>query len=50
MDHVQLAAPPGTEDALRAFYVDVLGLAERAKPPVLAAIVFPELTDLPGWG
>lgn len=37
MDHIQLAAPPGTESALRAFYVDVLGLTERAKPPVLAA-------------
>ncbi|OIJ62972.1 VOC family protein [Streptomyces mangrovisoli] len=37
VDHVQLAAPPGSEDLLRAFYVDVLGMTEVAKPPVLAA-------------
>ncbi|MDT0424962.1 VOC family protein [Streptomyces evansiae] len=37
LDHVQLAAPPGSEDRLRAFYTDVLGLAELPKPPVLAA-------------
>ncbi|MBF9067807.1 VOC family protein [Streptacidiphilus fuscans] len=37
LDHVQLAAPPGTEDTLRAFYIDVLGLTEIPKPPVLAA-------------
>ena len=37
VDHVQLAAPPGTEDALRAYYVDVLGMTETPKPPVLAA-------------
>ncbi|MGC5536324.1 VOC family protein [Streptomyces sp. SR-10] len=37
VDHVQLAAPPGTEDALRAFYADVLGMTEIPKPPVLAA-------------
>ncbi|GGO55924.1 VOC family protein [Streptomyces lasiicapitis] len=37
VDHVQLAAPPGSEDALRAYYVDVLGMTEVAKPPVLAA-------------
>ncbi|WP_369235674.1 VOC family protein [Streptomyces sp. R21] len=37
VDHVQLAAPPGTEDALRAYYVDVLGMTEIPKPPVLAA-------------
>jgi len=35
--HVQLACPPGTEDALRAFYAGVLGLPEIAKPPALAA-------------
>ena len=28
--HVQLACPPGREDALRAFYGDVLGLEEIA--------------------
>ncbi|MFD4555034.1 VOC family protein [Streptomyces sp. NPDC058469] len=37
VDHVQLAAPPGSEDALRRYYVDVLGMAEIPKPPVLAA-------------
>ncbi|MEU0131001.1 VOC family protein [Streptomyces sp. NPDC006289] len=37
VDHVQLAAPPGSEDALRAFYVHVLGLTELPKPPALAA-------------
>ncbi|MCZ4511548.1 glyoxalase [Streptomyces sp. ActVer] len=37
VDHVQLAAPPGAEDALRAYYVDVLGMTEISKPVVLAA-------------
>ncbi|MFC9155718.1 VOC family protein [Streptomyces bauhiniae] len=37
IDHVQLAAPPGTEDALRAFYGGVLGMTEVPKPPALAA-------------
>ncbi|MGW1069223.1 VOC family protein [Streptomyces aureus] len=36
LDHVQLAAPPGSEDRLRAFYTGALGLAETPKPPVLA--------------
>jgi catechol 2,3-dioxygenase-like lactoylglutathione lyase family enzyme len=35
--HVQLAAPAGAEALMRAFYVGALGLAEVAKPPVLAA-------------
>jgi catechol 2,3-dioxygenase-like lactoylglutathione lyase family enzyme len=34
--HVQIACPAGSEDALRAFYAGVLGLAEVEKPPVLA--------------
>jgi catechol 2,3-dioxygenase-like lactoylglutathione lyase family enzyme len=34
--HVQLACPPGTEAALRAFYSGVLGLDEIPKPPLLA--------------
>lgn len=33
---MQLSCPAGSEPALRGFYVDVLGLAEIAKPPVLA--------------
>ncbi|MGW7046813.1 glyoxalase [Streptomyces avermitilis] len=37
VDHVQLAAPPGSENALRAYYVDILGMRELPKPPVLAA-------------
>ncbi|WP_228990894.1 VOC family protein [Streptomyces sp. DH8] len=37
VDHVQLAAPPGSEDALRAFYTGALGMTELPKPPVLAA-------------
>ena len=35
--HVQLACPPGSEESLRRFYGDVLGLDEVAKPPALAA-------------
>ncbi|WP_419995609.1 VOC family protein [Streptomyces boninensis] len=37
LDHVQLACPAGSEGELRAFYGSVLGMAELAKPPVLAA-------------
>ncbi|MFJ9410623.1 VOC family protein [Streptomyces sp. NPDC101393] len=37
LDHIQLAAPPGTEDALRAYYVGVLGMTETLKPAPLAA-------------
>ncbi|MEU8822411.1 glyoxalase [Streptomyces sp. NPDC048636] len=37
VDHVQLAAEPGSEPALRAYYGDVLGMVEIPKPPVLAA-------------
>ncbi|MFI6371316.1 glyoxalase [Streptomyces sp. NPDC050546] len=36
LDHVQLAAPRGSEERLRAYYVDVLGMTEIPKPPVLA--------------
>jgi catechol 2,3-dioxygenase-like lactoylglutathione lyase family enzyme len=35
--HVQLACPPGSEDASRAFFSGVLGLTEIQKPPVLAS-------------
>jgi catechol 2,3-dioxygenase-like lactoylglutathione lyase family enzyme len=35
--HVQVACPAGSEDRLRAFYHDVLGWTELAKPPLLAA-------------
>jgi catechol 2,3-dioxygenase-like lactoylglutathione lyase family enzyme len=37
LDHVQLAAPPGCEVAARAFYGELLGLRELAKPEVLQA-------------
>lgn len=37
LHHVQLAMPPGEEGRARAFFVDVLGMAEIAKPPGLAA-------------
>jgi len=35
IDHVQVAAPPGCEDAARAFYGDLLGLVEVEKPEPL---------------
>lgn len=35
--HVQLACPPGCEQALRDFYTGVLGFDEVEKPPDLAA-------------
>ena len=37
LHHVQVSCPAGSEDTLRAFYVDVLGMQELAKPPALAA-------------
>jgi catechol 2,3-dioxygenase-like lactoylglutathione lyase family enzyme len=36
LHHVQLAIPPGSEDACRAFYVDTLGMAELEKPAALS--------------
>lgn len=35
--HVQVACPPGTEEAARHFYRDGLAMAEVEKPPELAA-------------
>src|SRR6185312_10641634 len=35
IDHVQVAAPAGGEGAARAFYGDLLGLAELPKPQQL---------------
>jgi catechol 2,3-dioxygenase-like lactoylglutathione lyase family enzyme len=35
--HVQLACPAGSEQVLRTYFVDVLGMDEIEKPPVLAA-------------
>jgi catechol 2,3-dioxygenase-like lactoylglutathione lyase family enzyme len=37
LDHVQLAAPPGCEEAARRFYGELLGLPELAKPESLRA-------------
>jgi hypothetical protein len=37
VDHVQLAAPAGSEAELRRYYVGTLGMTEIPKPPVLAA-------------
>ena len=37
LDHVQLAMPTGCEEQARWFYRDLLGIAEVAKPPHLAA-------------
>ncbi|MFD5378818.1 VOC family protein [Streptomyces griseoincarnatus] len=37
VDHVQLAAPPGSEERLRVFCTGVLGMTEAPKPPALAA-------------
>ena len=37
LHHVQLAMPAGGEDEARRFFGDLLGMAELAKPPALAA-------------
>jgi catechol 2,3-dioxygenase-like lactoylglutathione lyase family enzyme len=37
LHHVQVACPPGGEDACRRFYADGLGLTEVEKPAVLQA-------------
>ncbi len=37
LDHVQLAMPPGEEDAATAFYEGLLGLSRVPKPPHLEA-------------
>jgi catechol 2,3-dioxygenase-like lactoylglutathione lyase family enzyme len=37
LHHVQLAIPPGGEDASRRFWGELLGLDEVLKPPALAA-------------
>ena len=37
LDHVQVAAPPGCEEAARHFYGELLGLAELDKPAALRA-------------
>jgi catechol 2,3-dioxygenase-like lactoylglutathione lyase family enzyme len=37
LDHVQVAAPTGSEDAARRFYGELLGMPELAKPVALRA-------------
>ncbi len=37
LHHIQLAVPAGGEAKCRAFWGDLLGMTEVAKPPVLAA-------------
>ncbi|MGI5469210.1 VOC family protein [Streptomyces sp. CA-132043] len=37
LDHVQLAAPPGSEGTLTAFYEGVLGMVQVPKPTALVA-------------
>jgi catechol 2,3-dioxygenase-like lactoylglutathione lyase family enzyme len=37
IDHVQVAAPEGCEEAARRFYGSLLGLEEIDKPPLLRA-------------
>ena len=37
VDHVQVAVPPGSEAKCRAFYVEILGMPELPKPPILKA-------------
>ncbi len=37
MHHVQVSCPVGGEEQARRFYTGVLGIAEVAKPPALAA-------------
>ncbi|WP_027482002.1 VOC family protein [Deinococcus pimensis] len=37
LDHVQVCAPRGCEDAARAFFTDFLGLPELRKPDALIA-------------
>lgn len=37
MHHVQLAAPEGSEPAMREFFTGILGLTEVAKPAELAS-------------
>lgn len=37
LHHVQLACPPGHEEQLRSYYLGVLGMTEKQKPPILAA-------------
>ncbi|MBO0589316.1 VOC family protein [Sporosarcina sp. E16_8] len=37
IDHIQIAAPPGSEDGARKFYGELLGMEEIPKPENLAA-------------
>ncbi|MFC7548638.1 VOC family protein [Plantactinospora sp. GCM10030261] len=54
--HVQIACPRGSEEASRAYYVDVLGLVEKPKPAALTSrggcwFESPDRPEGPaGWG
>jgi catechol 2,3-dioxygenase-like lactoylglutathione lyase family enzyme len=37
LHHVMLAIPRGSEDRVRPFYIELLGMLELPKPPALAA-------------
>jgi catechol 2,3-dioxygenase-like lactoylglutathione lyase family enzyme len=37
IDHIQIAAPAGCEEAAREFYGSILGMKEIEKPPLLRA-------------
>ena len=37
IDHIQLAAPPGCEEAARRFFGELLGLEEIPKPEAIRA-------------
>lgn len=37
LDHIQLAMPAGSQDRIRGFYCDLLGMVEQPKPDVLQA-------------
>lgn len=46
LHHIQLAMPPGEEDAGRRFYGELLGLAEVPKPSELAGDPFGNRIEL----
>ncbi|WP_203248368.1 VOC family protein [Sporosarcina beigongshangi] len=38
IDHIQIAAPPGSEETARQFYGELLGMEEIPKPEILQAL------------
>ncbi len=43
IDHILIAMPAGREDEARAFYLGILGLDEKVKPPQLARVAAADL-------